>query len=196
MGTRLRPYTLLLPNPMLPVVPKPIMQHKIEWLKSHGITNIVVSTGYLGRMIRQFFDDGSELGVNIEYVTSRDPLGTGGQLKAAETKLGEEFLCVYGDALLKFDLGKLLEFHKKHKALATMALMKYETELKYGFMETDRNGRLLEWKEKPKITGYINVGCYAMKKRFLDYMPAEKMFGMNNAFERAMSAGERLCGFK
>jgi NDP-sugar pyrophosphorylase family protein len=74
--------------------------------------------------------------------------------------------------------------------------MKYTTELKYGFMETDDEGRLKEWKEKPKFSGYINVGCYAMRKKFLSYMPPDTMFGMDIAFDRAKNAGETLCGLR
>jgi len=196
LGTRLRPYTLVLPKPMLPVGEKPILQHIIEWLRESGIREIVVSTGYLGRFIQEYFKDGTELGVEIDYATSQHPLGTGGQLKAAESKIRGRFVCLYGDALLHFDLGRLLRFHQKHKALATMALMKYSTELKYGFMETSPEGLLLGWKEKPKVTGFINVGCYAMEKRFLEYMPPNEMFGMDKAFDRAMKAGEVLCGAK
>lgn len=181
---------------MLPVGAKPILQHIIEWLRASGIEEVVISTGYLGRMIQDYFRDGSELGVNIEYATSVHPLGTGGQLKAAEKKINGTFLCLYGDALLKFELQSLLDFHQKRKALATMALMEYITELKYGFMETDPTGRLTEWREKPKISGYINVGCYVMEKRFLDYMPPGRMFGMDKAWEAALKARERLFGLK
>jgi len=192
----LRPYTFVLPKPMLPVGEKPILQHIIEWVQESGITEIVVSTGYLGRIIQEYFRDGSDLGVKIEYATSPRPLGTGGQLKYAEDKINGRFLCLYGDALLKFDINRLLGFHEKHRALATMALMQYSTELKYGFMETDAEGRLTDWKEKPRISGYINVGCYAMEKKFLTYMPPSKMFGMDMAFDRAKKAGEVLCGAK
>src|SRR5437879_11025238 len=86
LGTRLRPYTFLLPKPMLPVGPKPIMEHILEWLKGSGITDVVVSTGYLGKMIQEYFGDGREWGMKISYATSPHPMGTAGQLKAAEAK--------------------------------------------------------------------------------------------------------------
>jgi mannose-1-phosphate guanylyltransferase len=192
----LRPYTFLLPKPMLPVGPKPILEHIIEWLSSSGIKEVTISTGYLGRMIEEYFDRGSDFGVKVNYAKSVHPLGTAGQLKAAESKIRGRFICMYGDAILKFDLGKALDFHSSHKAVATMVLMKYSTELKYGFMETDREGKLTEWREKPTYSGYINVGCYIMEKRFLRYIPAGRMFGMDTAFARAKNAGERLFGAK
>jgi mannose-1-phosphate guanylyltransferase len=192
LGTRLRPYTFLLPKPMLPVGPKPIMEHILEWLKGSGVRDIVVSTGYLGKMIQEYFGDGSQWGVNIDYATSPHPLGTAGQLKAAEDRVRGRFVCVYGDALLQFDLRKALAFHEAKKAAATMVLMKYSTELKYGFMETDRTGRLTEWKEKPKISGYINVGCYVMEQKFLKYIPGGRVYEMDDAFRGAMARGAPL----
>lgn len=196
LGTRLRPYTFLLPKPMLPVGPKPIMEHILDWLKGARITDIVVSTGYLGKMLQDYFGDGSEWGVKIVYATSPHPMGTAGQLKSAEAKVKGRFVCVYGDALLDFDLRKAIEFHESKRSTATMVLMKYSTEMKYGFMETDRDGRLTEWKEKPKITGYINVGCYVMEKSFLKYIPAGKVHEMDDAFREAKADGAALYAIK
>lgn len=195
LGTRLRPYTFLVPKPMLPVGPKPILEHILEWLKQNGITEVVVSIGYLGKMIQDYFKGGREWGMRIRYVTS-PPLGTAGQLKATEDKIAGRFVCVYGDALLEMNLRGVVDFHAKHKALATMTLMKYSTELKYGFMETDKKGLLTEWKEKPTISGNINVGCFVMEKEFLKYIPRRKMFGMDRAFGKAMKAGEKVYGLE
>jgi mannose-1-phosphate guanylyltransferase len=196
LGTRLRPYTFLLPKPMLPVGPKPIMEHLLEWLNKWGIEDVVVSTGYLGKMLQEYFGSGADWGMKIAYATSARPLGTAGQLKAAESKIKGRFVCVYGDQLLDFDLAKALEFHQKKKAAATMVLMKYSTELKYGFMETDRDGRLTEWKEKPTISGYINVGCYVMERSFLRFISPGRVYEMNDAFNEAKAAGARLYAIK
>ncbi len=181
---------------MLPVGPKPILEHIIVWLKASGITEIVISTGYLGKMVHDYFGDGSTWGLKIAYAVSPHPLGTAGQLKAAEAKVRGRFVCVYGDALLEFDLMKALEFHERKKAAATMVLMKHSAVMKYGFMKTDREGRLTDWKEKPKISGLINIGCYVMEKSFLRYIPAGRMYGMKQTFERAMADGARLYAVK
>ena len=196
LGTRLRPYTFLLPKAMLPVGPKPIMEHILEWLKGWGITDVVVSTGYLGKMIQEYFGDGTEWGMKITYATSPHPLGTAGQLKSAEGKIRGRFVCLYGDQLFDFDLPKALSFHQKKKASATMALMKYSTELKYGFMETDRAGRLVEWKEKPKISGFINIGFYVMEKEFLKYISPGRVYEMNDAFKEAKAKGAGIYAVK
>jgi mannose-1-phosphate guanylyltransferase len=181
---------------MLPVGPKPILEHILEWLKGNEVTDVVVSTGYLGKMVSEYFGDGSEFGVYLTYATSPHPLGTAGQLKAAERKINGRFVCLYGDALLDFDLRKTVEFHERKKASATMVLMKYSTELKYGFMDTDKEGRLTRWKEKPKISGWINVGCYVMEKSFLRHIPPGTMYGMRETFEEARAKKERLYAMK
>ena len=190
LGTRLRPYTLLLPKPMLPVGPRPILEHIILWLKKNGINEDIVTTGYLGKTIQEYFGAGKDWGVNIKYAASPHPLGIAGQLKSAESKLRGRFVCVYGDAILEMDLKKLVQFHSAHSALATVALMKYSTNLKYGFLETDRGGLITEWREKPVISGYINIGCYVMEKTFLRFIPPNQMYGMREAFEEAMKHGK------
>ena len=192
----MRPYTLLLPKPMLPVGTKPILAHILEWLKAKGITEAIVSTGYLGKMIEDYFGNGAELGVHISYATSRLPLGTAGQLKAAEPRIKGKFVCLYGDALLDFNLQEAIEFHDRKRAVATMVLMKHSVEMKYGFMKTDKEGRLTEWREKPRISGYINVGCYVMEKSFLRYIPAGQVYGMKETFEEAKADGAKLYAVK
>jgi mannose-1-phosphate guanylyltransferase len=172
------------------------MEHILEWLKGSGITDVVVSTGYLGKMIQEYFGDGREWGMKISYATSPHPMGTAGQLKAAEAKIKGRFVCIYGDALLDFDLRKALDFHSAKKGTATMVLMKYSTEMKYGFMETDKDGRLTQWKEKPRFSGYINVGCYVMESSFLKYIPPGQVYEMNDAFKRARDDGAKLYAVK
>lgn len=197
LGTRLRPYTYIVPKPMLPVGTKPIIEHIIEWLKSYNLKKIIISASYLSKIIQDYLSNGSSFGVKIEHVVTNKPLGTAGQLKAVENKINSElFLCVYGDAILNFNLERLIKFHLSKEATATITLMKYSTELKYGFIETDNEGRLKSWKEKPVVSGYINVGCYAMAKKFLSYIPANKVFGMDLAFKKAIENKERIYGFK
>lgn len=157
---------------------------------------MVISTGYLGKMISDYFRDGSDWGIKIAYAASQHPLGTAGQLKSAESLVKGRFVCLYGDALLDFDLASAMAFHQKKRAEATMVLMKHTTQLKYGFVTTDKDGRLTTWREKPKFSGDINIGCFVMEKSFLRYIPAAKMYGMKETFENAMAADAGIFGFK
>ena len=171
---------------MLSVGPKPILEHIVDWLRANGIVDIVIATGYLGRMIETYFGNGGGFGVNIEYARSDRPMGHAGQLKSAQALLPETFVCLYGDAILDFDLRELLEFHRRKAAFVTMALMKHETRMKYGVIETDREGLITLWKEKPAFQKDINVGCYAVEKKFLEYIPKGEVYGMKEALESAM----------
>jgi mannose-1-phosphate guanylyltransferase len=171
---------------LLPVGPKPILEHILDWLKANDVKDVVIATGYLGRLIEQYFGDGKDFGMSIEYARSDRPMGHAGQLKTAERLLPEIFVCLYGDAILDFDLKKMLEFHAKKSAFVTMALMQYETKMKYGVISTYTEGRISKWKEKPVITSDINIGCYVMDKKFLGYIPRGEVYGMKEAFKSAM----------
>ncbi len=181
---------------MLPVGHRPILEYIVDWLKESGFSEIVISTGYLGGAIEEHFRDGSEFGVKVEYARSSRPLGIAGQLRNAESRLGARFVCLYGDAILDFDLKRLLKFHAEKRATLTMALMTHRTQSKYGVVELGKDGAIREWKEKPVIESDINVGCYVMEKRFLQYIPAGSTYGMKEAFEEAMSRHEPVFGLK
>lgn len=195
LGTRLRPYTLFLPKPMLPLGEKPLLQHLIEWLKKNDVREVTICVSYLHKAIEEYFENGKELGVSINYARSSKPLGTAGQLKSAESRLKERFVCLYGDSIINFNLKDAIRFHEKKKAIATITLMEYKTNLKYGFIDLNAEGRVKAWREKPEVKGMINVGCYMMEKRFLKYIPKGKMYGMDIAFRTAMGAGEQIYGY-
>jgi len=196
LGTRLRPYTFFAPKPMLPLGDKPLMEHMVIQLSKTGITDILVTVSYLRKTIEDYFGNGQELGVHIRYVRTAKPMGTAGQLKTVERLVKESFVVLYGDSLVEADIGKMIEFHKKKKALATLMLMPFREPMKYGFIETDAEDRVTNWKEKPVVEGWINVGCYVMEPAFMKYIPAEVMYGMNDAFNAAVKKGEPVFGYK
>lgn len=197
MGTRLRPYTLATPKPLLPVGGKPILEYIVAWLLKNRIEDVVISTGYLGKMIEDHFGDGSEFGVKIRYAVSDKALGIGGQLLNASPKLTSPFYCLYGDAILDLDLRRLMDFHRGKKgALLTMALMKESIQSRYGVIELAKGGRVARWKEKPVFENDINVGCYVMEKRYLDYLSKTPGNDMKLAFDSAMQAGEAVYGLR
>jgi len=191
----MRPYTLFLPKAMLPLGDRPVGQHQIEWLRSQGINEIVLAVEYMRKVIEDFLGRGSEFGVKISYARSSRPLGTAGQLKTVERYIRGTFLCMYCDTLVDFPVSEALGLHRSKKALATSILSKYEASLRYGLVQLDRGGRLKNWEEKPKITGLINTGCFIFEPRFLDYIPPNRMFGMDQAFNNAIKAGERIYGY-
>lgn len=192
LGTRLQPYTFFMPKPMLPLADKPLLEHIISWLRENKMKDIVICVSYLGKTIEDYFGDGSKFDVNIEYAISEKLLGTAGQLKSAENFLDDTFVCVYGDSIYQFDLSKMIKKHREKKALVTMALMKYSTKLRYGFIDVDSSGKVRSWNEKPEFKGLINIGCYVMEPEFLSYMPKNSAIGMDKIFMRVLNAKERI----
>ena len=195
LGTRLQPYTLFVPKPMLPLGDKPLLEHSIEWLKKNNIKSIVLCVSYLRKNIQDYFEDGHEFGVDIEYAISNKPLATAGQLKTAEQFLDDTFVCMYGDSIFDFSLKEMIKKHQKTKSLITMCLYEYKSRLPYGVIDTDKKDVVTAWREKPEITSNINTGCYVMDREVLPLIPKNKPYGMDKVIQTAMKNKEKVSGF-
>jgi mannose-1-phosphate guanylyltransferase/phosphomannomutase len=175
-GTRIQPLTINLPKPMIPLANRPIMLHIIELLQKHGINDLVLLLYHQPEIIKNFFGDGSEFGVRITYVTPLEDLGTAGAVKAAAKYLNERFLIISGDLLTDFDLSRVLEFHQKKKAQATITLTSVKDPLQFGVVITDKQGRIAKFLEKPGwgevFSDTINTGIYVLEPEVLDRIPA------------------------
>jgi len=189
LGTRLQPYTFFIPKPMLPLGNKPLLEYLVEWVKQlKNIDEVIICVSYLHRTIEDYFEDGGRFGIKISYARSERPLATAGQLKTAEKMLNGRFLCLYGDSIYDFDLGKMVHEHEESKAFLSMALMKYKTRLKYGFIDADEEANIVTaWREKPEVEGLINIGCYIMEKEFLGMIPDSSTIGMDKIVKDVIS---------
>lgn len=198
LGTRLQPYTFFIPKPMLPLGNKPLLEHIIEWLKcdDNNIDHIIICVSYLHRTIEDYFEDGSRLGIKIEYARSDRPLATAGQLLTAKRFIDDTFVCVYGDSIYEFSLREMINEHDRLKAFISMALLSYKTRLKYGFIDINGNNRVTSWNEKPEIKGLINIGCYVMEPEFIDLIPSSNSYGMDDAVRKALDMKKLVNGFK
>lgn len=198
LGTRLQPYTFFIPKPMLPIGNKPLLEHILEWLKqNNNIDQIIICVSYLHRIIEDYFEDGGRFGMKIQYARSERPLATAGQLKSAEKLLNETFVCLYGDSIYKFSLEKMIDEHKESKAFVSMALLSYKTNLKYGFIDVDgKEDRITSWREKPEVSGLINIGCYVIEPSFLNIIPNSSAFGMDDAVRIALEEKRVVKGFR
>jgi len=141
-GSRLRPLTCDLPKPMVPIMNIPIMEHIINLLKKHGITEIGVTLMYLPQKIKDYFGNGSNFGVNITYFTEDTPLGTAGSVKNAEDFLDETFIVISGDSLTNMNITKAIEFHRMKNSKATLVLTRVDVPLEYGVVITDKSGAI------------------------------------------------------
>jgi len=198
LGTRLQPYTFFIPKPMLPLGNKPLLEHIIEWLKNddNNIDHIIICVSYLHRSIEDYFEDGSRLGIKIEYARSDRPLATAGQLMTAKKFINDTFVCVYGDSIYEFSLREMIKEHDRLDAFISMALLSYKTRLKYGFIDINGNNKVTAWNEKPEIKGLINIGCYVMEPEFIDLIPSSNAYGMDDAVRKALDMKKLVNGFK
>lgn len=173
-GSRLRPLTCDLPKPMVPVMNIPIMEHIVNLLKSHGITEIGVTLMYLPQKIKDYFGNGSNFGVNIHYFTEDTPLGTAGSVKNADEFLDETFIVISGDSLTDMDITQAIEFHKSKKSKATLVLTRVDVPLEYGVVITDKKGAITGFLEKPSwsevFSDTVNTGTYILEPEVLNHL--------------------------
>ncbi len=199
-GTRLRPQTSNLPKPMLPLVGRPMMEHIVSLLRHHGITDIVVTVAFLPNAIRNYFGDGSELGVRMSYATEESPLGTAGSVRNAREQLTERFLVISGDVLTDIDLTSAIEFHEKNGALATIALCSVENPLEFGIVITREDGTIERFLEKPGwgqvFSDTINTGIYVLEPEIFDRIPQGRSVDFSGeVFPDVLQAREPLYGY-
>jgi len=199
-GTRLRPLTSNQPKPMVPIVGKPCMEHILELLRRHNLTDVVVTLAFMPQAIRSYFGDGESLGMNITYSVEESPLGTAGSVKQAVGEGDESLLVISGDALCDIDLTSLLEFHREKKAAVTIALKSVENPLEFGIVVTDDEGRIERFLEKPSwgqvFSDTINTGIYVLEPEVLRHVPAGEPHDFSKQlFPLLLEMGRPLYGY-
>ncbi|MBD1943800.1 NTP transferase domain-containing protein [Coleofasciculus sp. FACHB-712] len=178
-GTRLRPLTCDLPKPMVPILNRPIAEHIINLLKRHQITEVIATLHYLPDVMRDYFQDGSDFGVQITYAIEEDqPLGTAGCVKNIAELLDETFLVISGDSITDFDLTQAIEFHKRQKSKATLILTQVPNPIEFGVVITDEKQRIRRFLEKPSsseiFSDTVNTGTYILEPEVLQYLPSNQ----------------------
>lgn len=172
-GSRLMPLTTDIPKPLVKIIDKPVMEHIIELLKKHGITEIGVTLGYKAESIIEYFGDGAHLGVTLTYFVEKEPLGTAGSVKGAEKFLSDEFLVISGDAYTDIDLGKAIAFHRAKHSNFTLIATPHKNPIGLGVLEIDPDGKIIQFIEKPQNPrpALINCGIYIINKSILAMIP-------------------------
>jgi mannose-1-phosphate guanylyltransferase len=178
-GTRLRPLTNDVPKPALTLVDRPFLAYMVEWLGSHGVTEVVLACGFLPDVLREALGDGEHEGVRLRYVVEPERRGTAGAIRFAADALGDDlddrFLALNGDVLTDLDLGALVGAHEaRPRAVATIALYPVEDSAAYGLVEVGADGAVARFAEKTgePVPGEINAGCYLLERSVLDLIPA------------------------
>lgn len=196
-GTRLRPITLEIAKTLLPVKGKPIVSWNIELCRRHGVKNVVLGTGYLGKQMEQQLGSGRALGVRLGFSREKTFLGTAGALKQAEGKIkGPRFVMMNGDEVKDVDLTKLMRVHEKLNALATIALVEVEDVSSYGIVEFDGH-RVVSFREKDPSNhqrGFISAGAYVLSREIFDRIPKKTAFSIEkDVFVPLASEGKLAC---
>jgi NDP-mannose synthase len=179
-GTRLRPYTFVLPKPLMPVGDQPIIEISLKWLRRWGVKKVLIATGYLGHLIPALCGDGSQWDMEIIYSQEIEPLGTIGGLRLIQHHLTETFLVLNGDLITDLDLGAFIALHQQQGGLITIAVTQKPITLDLGVLENHNNGRLTGFREKPTLEFQVSMGIYCMEPEILDLIPKGVPFGFDN----------------
>ncbi len=177
-GTRLRPLTETVPKPIMPLVDRPLIVFMLEWLREHGVDDVVLCCGFLAGAVESALGDGSELGVRLRCIAEPEPLGTGGALKYAEELLDRRFLMLNGDVLTDLDLTAQIAQHERTRATGTLALVGVEDPTAYGLVRMTGDNAVTEFVEKPAPdevdTNLISAGAYVLERSVLDLIPGDR----------------------
>jgi len=200
-GTRLRPLTLHTPKPIVPIFNRPFLHYQIDLLKQvPGLNEVILSLNYQPRRIEDVFGDGRSVGLPIRYLVEPQPLGTGGAIKFTEPHLDGPVIVFNGDVLTEIDLNAVLALHRSRKAKATIVLTPVDNPTAYGLVETDADGNVQRFLEKPKpdeiTTNNINAGIYILEPDTFDRIPKDTPYSIERSyFPSLVERGEAFVAY-
>lgn len=200
-GTRLRPLTCDLPKPMVPILNRPIAEHIVNLLRRHGIKEVIATLHYLPDVMRDYFQDGKDFGVQMTYAVEEDqPLGTAGCVKNIAELLDDTFIVISGDSVADFDLQSAIRFHKEKGSKATLVLTRVPNPIEFGVVITDDENRICRFLEKPSaseiFSDTVNTGTYILEPEVLDYLPDNQESDFSkDLFPLLLEKGEPMFGY-
>lgn len=197
-GTRLKEVIHDRPKVMAGIANKPFLEFILENLAKNGIGDVVVSIGYLGSYIKNYFEDGAKFGIKISYSEESRPLGTGGAVKLAEKFFTDPFVVINGDTLCKTNFAKLLEFHKRKKTAVTIGLVKKKIVSELGVVKLDSSGKIIAFVEKPVNgeNGLVNCGLYVFNPAVTNVVKNKKRFSLEKDLFPKLATKGRLYGYR
>jgi NDP-sugar pyrophosphorylase family protein len=193
-GTRLAPYTKILPKPLMPIGDMPILEILLHQLRGVNINEVVLTVGHLSELLKAFFQDGSRLGLHIRYSYEEKPLGTAGPLALVDG-LDETFLVANGDVLTTLNLCELIDFHKQEKAIASIAVHYRHVKIDFGVIEWGQAPQIGNYIEKPNIDYMVSMGIYIFEPAVLAYIPKGKYLDFPDLIKKLIAAGEKVVGY-
>jgi len=190
-GTRLSPYTTVLPKPLVPVGEYPVLEILIRQLKKHGIKELIISTGHLAQLIEAYFGNGKKFGVDIRYVREVKPLNTAGAIGIIDG-LKDNFIVMNGDILTTLDYKKLFQYHIRKKSIATIGTIKRPVKDDYGVIITDKKLELKNYIEKPTHIYRVSLGVYVLNAQCLEYIKKGEAISMPELFLKMKKHKEKI----
>jgi len=194
-GTRLAPYTYVLPKPMMPVGDKAILEILLRQIKRAGINHVVLTVGHLAGLMQAFFQDGQQYDLDISYSFEPKPLGTAGPL-ALVPGLYETFLVSNGDVLTLLNINDFCAFHHQQGGICTIAVHERQQHVDLGVIEQNRDDYLItDYIEKPTFDFKVSMGIYLFEPEVLKYIPRDEYLDFPNLILKLLAAGERVIGY-
>ena len=195
-GTRLAPYTMVFPKPLVPIGHRPVLDIIVRQLAYYGFRDIVLNVGYLSELIRAYFQDGvKELDhVNLTFYKEHNPTGTAGSL-CSIPDLTETFLVMNGDILTTLDYTKLISYHREKGGILTIGMHKKVHKIDLGVIETDSNGFLTYYEEKPETEYKVSMGVYVYEPKVLEYIEPGIYLDFPHLVTRLLESGEKVVGY-
>lgn len=193
-GSRLAPYTMVLPKPLMPIVDTPILEIVLKQLRAHGFTEVVIAVGHLAALIKTYFGDGSGLGLQINYALEDLPLGTAGPLGIIDG-LDGTFLVMNGDILTDLDFGALVEYHRGGGSVLTVATHRRTVKIDFGVLETD-GAYVSDYIEKPTLDYVVSMGIYVMEPSVRDHIKRGDYLDLPDLVRLLLAGGKRVSAYR
>lgn len=195
-GTRLRPFTVSIPKPLVPLGDEPIIEILLRQLAANGVTRVHLALGHLAPLMKAYFDQVSQRHqVEILYSFEDRPLGTVGPIRRIQG-LGETFLLINGDILTTLSFSDLVKRHDQAGCIATFAVHGRTVPVDYGVIEVGADGRLLSHREKPSLEFTVGMGIYVFNRRIVDFVPADQKFDLPDLVRVLIARGEPVATYR
>lgn len=194
-GSRLRPYTTVIPKPLMPLGDVPILEIVLKQLKQYGFNHVTISTGYLAGLIEAYVGNGKKWGLKVRYVHEEKPLGTAGAIKLVGN-VEDSFLVINGDVLTTLDFSALLQHHKKNKNTATLTVKERVVKTDFGVVEIGKENSLVDFHEKPEHKSWVSIGVNILHKKSKELIRSDEFLGMPDLLMRVKEANRKVGCYK
>ncbi|MCO5244312.1 MAG: sugar phosphate nucleotidyltransferase [Anaerolineae bacterium] len=193
-GRRLRPFTTVLPKPLMPLGEMPIVEVVLRQLAAHGFEEVTLAVGYLAELMMAYCGDGSKFGLRVRYSREEQPLGTAGPLALVEG-LDDTFLVMNGDVLTTLDMQAMLAQHRANGAVATIATHQRRQQINYGIIESDDNSRVTAYIEKPVHHYQVSMGVYVLEPSVLARIAPGEYLDLPDLVRQLMADGQQVMAY-